>query len=235
MEWGVTGPNLRACGLEWDLRKKFPYSAYERFDFDVPHEEEGDLLTPATWSGSRRCARAFGSSNRPPARCRPARHNRRLPLCHPREKGYPEGYRKPHPPFYQRNPGTEDPRGEAYAAVEIPRGEQGYYVVSDGLPMAYRMRIRTPGFANMQAMPLWPGEGCWRICFPSSVLLTISCRISIGRSPEVLSQETLAVLRQKITETDHPRELAVEVMFALQKEVGYLSDEALQEGRISWA
>ena len=50
--------------------------------------------------------------------------------------------------------GPKIPRGEAYAACEIPRGEQGYYVVSDGLGHAYRLRIRCPGFANVQAMPL---------------------------------------------------------------------------------
>ena len=50
--------------------------------------------------------------------------------------------------------GPKIPRGEAYAACEIPRGEQGYYVVSDGLGCAYRMRIRGPGFANVQVMPL---------------------------------------------------------------------------------
>jgi NADH-quinone oxidoreductase subunit B/C/D len=50
--------------------------------------------------------------------------------------------------------GPKIPRGEAYTATEIARGEQGYYVVSDGLNMAYRMRIRTPGFANVQVMPI---------------------------------------------------------------------------------
>jgi NADH-quinone oxidoreductase subunit B/C/D len=50
--------------------------------------------------------------------------------------------------------GPKIPKGEAYAATEISRGEQGYYVVSDGLNMAYRMRIRAPGFANVQVMPL---------------------------------------------------------------------------------
>ena len=153
MDWGVTGPMLRACGLEWDLRKKIPYSGYEAFDFEVPYQRRR-LLRPLPGAGRGDAPepadhRAGGRPDAPGAL-----YDRRLPLCHPREKGHPERHREPDPPFHQRYPGPQNSPGEAYAATEIVRGEQGYYVVSDSLNMAYRMRVRAPDFANVQAIPL---------------------------------------------------------------------------------
>jgi len=154
IDWGVTGPNLRATGIDWDLRKKMPYSAYEQFEFDIPTDTAGDGL---------------------------ARYRLRLEECRqsariieqvidtmPDGRYVTDDYRYAVPDrkdmlndieslihhFINVTRGPRIPRGEAYAACEIPRGEQGYYVVSDGLGAAYRMRIRGPSFTNVQVFPI---------------------------------------------------------------------------------
>ena len=157
MEWGVTGPNLRACGLEWDLRKKMPYSGYEAFDFEIPTATAGDcyaryLVRVEEMRQSLRIIEQ-AANQMPPGRYA----HRRLPLRHSAKEETLKDIETLIHHFINVTRGAKIPRGEAYVATEIPRGEQGYYVVSDGLNMAYRLRIRAPGFANVQAMPLMAG------------------------------------------------------------------------------
>ncbi len=154
IDWGVTGPNLRACGFEWDFRKKQPYSGYEQFDFDIPTAQNGDCYDRAV------------------VRVEEMRQSLRIiDQC---VKNMPEGpYKSDHPlatppiknftmqdietlitHFLNVSWGPVIPPGEALGAIEATKGNNGYYLVSDGDTVSYRTRIRTPSFCHMQTLPL---------------------------------------------------------------------------------
>jgi len=151
--WGLSGPSLRGSGVNWDIRKNEPYSSYDKFDFIVPTRPEGDVY-----------ARYL-------VRLEEMRQS--LRIVQQAMEGLPEGPIRANAPhivlpdresmktsiealiyhFKIVTEGFHPPVGEVYQAIEAPRGELGFYMVSDGSPKPFRCHVRAPSFANLQALP----------------------------------------------------------------------------------
>ena len=150
---GATGPTLRGSGVDFDLRRDMPYSSYDKFQFKVPVSQEGDVF-----------ARYM---------CRVQELRESIDMVRQALDGMPEGRTKADAPgvvlpdrekmktqmesliyhFKIITEGFAVPAGEVYQAVESPRGEMGYYIVSDGTAKPYRVHMRSACFANLQTLP----------------------------------------------------------------------------------
>jgi NADH-quinone oxidoreductase subunit D len=152
LDLGITGPMIRGAGLDWDIRKNEPYSSYEKFDFKSCVEQSNDV-----WSRYRVRVGEFRESAK---------------IVTQALEGMPSGpwtADAPHVVLPDREKmktqmealiyhfkivteGYRVPAGEVYQCVESPRGEIGYYVVSDGTSNPYRIHMRTPSFGNLQGL-----------------------------------------------------------------------------------
>ena len=150
---GASGPTLRGSGVDWDLRRDMPYSSYEKFQFNVPVGQDGDVFA------------------RYMCRVRELRESNKI--VQQALEGMPEGPVKANAPgvvlpdrekmktqmealiyhFKIITEGFAVPAGEVYQAVESPRGEMGYYIVSDGTAKPYRVHMRAACLANLQTLP----------------------------------------------------------------------------------
>ena len=151
--WGVTGPMLRAVGVPYDVRKAFPYSSYGDFAFDVPVRQNGDvydryLVRVAEMRQSLRIVEQ-ALDRLPGGEIRLDNPRVTLPK---REKMYHSMESLIHH-FKLVTEGPKCPPGEAYVAIESPRGELGCTVVSDGTSKPQRVRFRAPSFLHVQALP----------------------------------------------------------------------------------
>lgn len=125
--YGVTGPMLRAAGVKWDIRKALPYSGYEKYDFEIPTRANGDTFDRymVRMAEMRQAARIIRQA----------------------VASLPEG------PIMAKVPKViKPPVGEAYVSIEAPKGELGYYIVSDGSTQPYRVRVRPPSYVNLQSL-----------------------------------------------------------------------------------
>lgn len=151
---GLTGPMLRGSGIEWDLRKNQPYEVYDCLDFDIPVGVTGDsydryLVRVEEMRQSNRIIKQCIDWLRVnPGPVMASNHK----FSPPSREAMKENMEELIHHFKLFTEGMHVPAGEAYAAVEHPKGEFGIYLMSDGANKPYRMKIRAPGFAHMSAL-----------------------------------------------------------------------------------
>ncbi len=153
INWGLSGPTLRGSGVPYDVRKFMPYAAYDRVKWEVPTGKNGDVydryrvrMEELRQSNSiiRQCIEKLPSG--------PIMANAPKFVLPPKDKVLTDMEHLIHH-FVLITKGPHVPQGEIYIATEVPKGELGFYIISDGSGKPYRMRIRTPSFVHVSVLP----------------------------------------------------------------------------------
>lgn len=153
IDWGVTGPGLRATGMDWDFRKKRPYGGYDQFEFDIPTASNGDcydrsLVRVEEMRQSLRIVKQCVQNM--PSGDYKSDHPLALP---PKKEHTMQDIETLITHFLGTTWGPVMPKGEAFFGIEGTKGNNGYYIISDGNTSPYRVRVRTPSFPHMQMVP----------------------------------------------------------------------------------
>ncbi len=159
ISYGLTGPNLRGSGVEWDLRKEMPYFGYEQYEFDVPVGSKGDAYDrylcriEEIKQSARIIRQALEKLPDGPISVQDGKH-----FLPPKDKVMTRMEELIHQ-FMIVTEGPKAPVGETYWAHENPKGALGFYIVGDGTSRPYRLRMRAPSFVNLSILPwLLPGH-----------------------------------------------------------------------------
>jgi NADH-quinone oxidoreductase subunit D len=152
IDYGITGPALRGSGVDWDLRRDNPYSGYEKYDFEVPVGKNCDTFDRykvrlIEMREAAKIVRQALDSLKPGPVLADAPQ-----VCYPPKESVYNTIEGLIHHFKIASEGFPVPEGEVYQGIEAPKGELGYYLVSDGSAKPYRMRIRPPSFVNLQAI-----------------------------------------------------------------------------------
>jgi NADH-quinone oxidoreductase subunit D len=154
VNWGLTGPNLRASSMPWDLRRVMPYSGYENYEFIVPTGKNGDvydryMVRMMEMRQSNEIVRQ--ALEKIPGGAILADDPK---VVYPPKDRVQESIESLIHHFHLASAGFPTPPGEVYASIESPKGELGFYLVSDGTNKPWRFRIRPPSFINLSALPV---------------------------------------------------------------------------------
>jgi len=153
VDLGMSGPNLRACGVPWDIRKSHPYSGYEQYSFEISRGTHGDVYDRylcRIFEMRQSIAIVRQALERLPDGPIAVQDPKVTPPPKPMVKKSMEALIHH---FLLWSEGFRTPVGEVYQSIESPKGEFGVYLVSDGSNIPYRVHFRTPSFVNLQALP----------------------------------------------------------------------------------